>query len=171
MPCKLSSRSGLQMNAIPSTSPGDLCALALSVVGGVSDSDLCLTHDSTVHGCPHHPSSVSWYWGSKCSQCSGSIAPDDSEYRFARWPRNDCYSLSLNRLPPVSNEGPKTEPATRRQRRRSIAAHKYPYTYPRKGSDTNPSTLTGRVLSIYREGLSTIGRTFSVSPTSTPWKC
>ena len=135
------------------------------------DQEVQLTRESSVHDCPHHPSSASWYWDGKCQQCSGASPIDDADYRFARWPRNDSYSLPLNRLPPISNEIAKTVPENRRQRRRSVAACKYPYTYPRKGSDTNPSTLTGRVLSIYREGLSTIGRTFKVNPTSTPWKC
>ena len=115
--------------------------------------------------CPHHPMSVLWYWGSRCAICrtqsdelsSLRIITGSSESRV----RSVEASLSF-----PSFDIPQ---ASRRDRRRSRAVSKFPYTYPRKGSDTNPNSLTGRILSIYREGLSTIGRTFT--PASTPWKC
>ena len=129
------------------------------------------TVDSNPHTCPHHPSTALWYWAPKCAQCSHSVCPDVPDYRFARWPLNGVYSTSVKSLPPISNEDTKPSLESRGSRRRRSLASKYPYTYPRKGSDTNPSTLTGRVLSIYREGLSTIGRRFIVIPTSIPWKC
>lgn len=171
MTCKLRSRSSGELLEFDNGGPGSNHHSFPRNPEFQSETETGLLSDSTLHGCPHHPSSAMWYWKSKCLQCSRKAPSDVSEYRFARWPLNDSYSVSLNSLPPTSNEGLETPSLTRRERRRSLAASKYPYTYPRKGSDTNPSTLSGRVLSIYREGLSTIGRTFTMIPSATPWKC
>jgi hypothetical protein len=112
-------------------------------------------------GCPHHPSTVLWYWVSRCKLCQNRMAGSAATPLID--PTSHMREQSAD-APSIS-----TPPTSRRDRRRYRAASKHPYTYPRKGSDTNPNSLTGRVLSIYREGLSTIGRTFTPAPT--PWKC
>jgi hypothetical protein len=99
------------------------------------------------------------------------------DYRFSRWPYISANSVLTWRLPPAeettSNVGDIN--FTKRERRHMKAEKKYPQRMPRKGSDTNPSTFTGKVLLIRKEGLSTIGRALEGSKTTNAsgqsWKC
>lgn len=99
------------------------------------------------------------------------------DYRFSRWPYISANSVVTWKLPP--EEGGTSDDGainlTKRERRHMKAEKKYPQRMPRKGSDTNPSTFTGKVLLIRKEGLSTIGRALEGSKTTNAsgqsWKC
>lgn len=153
--------------------------------------------------CPHHPRNVSWWWKERCQICrniyecltvtpgvvltSDGKSSDDlnivnsldfhPDYRFSRWPHISAYSVSVSSLPPQSESGSgiKSLALTKRERRHIKAERKYPQRLPRKGSDTNPSAFTGRVLLIRKEGLSTIGRSLDGAKTANAsgqsWKC
>jgi hypothetical protein len=145
--------------------------------------------------CPHHPRSVVWYWRKSCDICKiislsldGEITPVEvqvsrvetnghPDYRHARWPHVCIYSRSTETLSPQSCSGAplsRHRSLSKRERRREKAGLKYPYTFPRKGSDTNLFSLTGKVLSIQREGLASLGRTVTGIKTCNssgfPWK-
>ena len=64
---------------------------------------------------------------------------------------------------------------TQREMRYARLTLKYPARFPRKGSDTNPQTLTGHMLLIKREGLDAIGRSLAGAKAQNasgfPWKC
>lgn len=98
-------------------------------------------------------------------------------YRFSRWPHVSAFCVSTEKLPPLEAEGlsPVDFKLSKRERRRIKAERKYPQRLPRKGSDTNPLTFTGKVLLIRKEGLATIGRSIegskSTNASGQSWKC
>jgi hypothetical protein len=159
------------------------------------------THKSTrckIHMpyCPEHPSNVQWFWKKSCEVCNNiediksggplntperlaaRTDPDsDPDHHYARRPRICVDSSSAEMLTRVIGRdamAPILREISKRDRRRRKAGLKYPYTFPRRGSDTNTSSFTGRALSIQREGLSSIGRTVSGAKTCNssgfPWK-
>ena len=147
-----------------------------------SSSSIKVEFDIDSYYCPHHPSNTAWYWQKTCKVCSytlssqrtksGSIEYDLSkqvrsssvppfldgtnnyhpDYRFARWPHVCVYSFSRFSQAP-GNMSLTVPVSTKRERRHARASMKYPARFPRKGSDTNPCTFTGKILSIKRDGL------------------
>jgi hypothetical protein len=137
--------------------------------------------------CPHHPSNTCWWWKSACPVCAiiyrtqtgesdvNAVAMSDfnpadfhPDYRFGQWLSVAAFSASRDRMLPDANsiyQHHETKRCSNRIQQR----------LPRKGSDTNPSTFTGKVLSIKREGLSAIGRSIEGSKTinssGESWKC
>jgi hypothetical protein len=99
------------------------------------------------------------------------FVPDDYDesYRFGRWPNVSAYPVSRHRLPP---ERFAVESGSLQ---RCPTLGKVPQRLSRKGSDTNPFTFTGKMLSIKREGLDMIGRKVEGAKTTNSsglsWKC
>ena len=109
---------------------------------------------------------------------ANEINPKDyhPDYRFTQWPNVSAYAVSRFRMPPDDADTGCGQPRiSKRDRRHAKAALKYPARFPRKGSDTNPGTFTGKMLLIQREGLGAIGRTIEGSKTTNAsgdsWKC
>jgi len=149
----------------------------------------------SVHHCPHHPINTIWYWCESCCICRSILSQDggvlsklneeprtrfdasDPDYDNAARPGECINSDSRSHLQSLYYEGalsPSVHGKSKRDRRRQKANLKFPPAYPRKGSDTNLSSFTGRSLSIEREGLATIGRTISGAKTCNssgfPWR-
>ncbi|KAF4688910.1 hypothetical protein FOZ60_002227 [Perkinsus olseni] len=127
--------------------------------------------------CSQHPSDTSWWWKDRCNECRNiynarveALTPVSSDARTLVGSLKAAAPQSMERHSsmPCLLESVSSSPADAALRQARIRAlQKYPYNVARKGTDTNPTSFTGRVLSIQNRGFRTLRREFTRP--AVPW--
>ncbi|KAF4668723.1 hypothetical protein FOL47_002898 [Perkinsus chesapeaki] len=121
--------------------------------------------------CTQHPSDTSWWWKDKCPECRSvynsriaALNPVSSDSRTIVGNLKSAAPGSIEKqlsLPSLAAPGATDKAGRALREARVRALQKYPYNVARKGTDTNPTSFTGRVLSIRNNGLQFLGRQFT----------